>query len=407
MAGGGAAAPSSGLLRLPRAGDFGPERRNDLPRQTVRGAVAPLPEAAQSGATAGKAGDSPPESRASFEPDADLPPDGMDAARQDRDQRRREIESRLRTLFPASPVRLSCVCDDLRVEGQAKDEKEASKIMAVVRQAAALGSGAAQPGAAESTIPPGGAAPLAALRVKNMLRVPQTRKLALRVRVLQWDRAAGNALASDARDEAAQTNALVRSLLDASSAGAAALLDSRNSADLDRLVTLLAGQKVLAPLYEQTLTTESGRPVTLIARGVIHAQTANRPGGNLAGATARPAEDLMITCLPAVADKERIRLKVAAEIGMAARSADTSGNSRVQHARAVAMVMREGQTLAIAGLGGEAPQPQMPGPMSFLSQVLEGKTVAAGSKDLVVTVTPQLAPCEQEQDLIGASSPGK
>jgi len=233
----------------------------------------------------------------------------------------------------------------------------------------------------------------AMLRVTDIPRTGKTGRLALRVTILEWDRARAMEFAAESHARAAETSPLATSLLEAASGQTTSLLDSANRADLDRLVAFLTAQKVLSPVLDQLVTAESGRPVTLIARGVVSAQ----PHGGLAGAGARSAapgtQDLVVTCLPAVADRERIRLRVVPEIAVAGRSAVAGGATRVGVAGAgVAMVLREGQTLAIAGPAEDAAQPRLPGSLPFLTQVLKGRTPTRGSHDFVVLVTPQLAP---------------
>jgi Flp pilus assembly secretin CpaC len=313
------------------------------------------------------------------------------------------LESELKSLFPASSVRLTYLSSNLLVEGQAKDDKEAAEIMAVVRHAAAFGISTTQEKTTDSAIPADSPQRPVTLRVTNMLRVPEMRKLALHVRVLRWDRDAAKELVANTNGRAAQMSALATSLLDATSGRAATILDSTDSADLDRAVAFLAAQKVLSPLHDQTLTTESGRSVTLIARGVVSSPSGSGLASVIARTAASRAQDLVVTCLPTVADRERIRLKVVPEIGIAGR---TTGASRFGDPGTVAaMVMREGQTMAIAGLEEDAVQPQFPGAMPFLPQAFKARTPAAGPKDFVVLVTPQLTQPSAETEMAEVSRP--
>jgi pilus assembly protein CpaC len=244
------------------------------------------------------------------------------------------------------------------------------------------------------------------LRVTNTLRAAETGKLALHVRILERDRARARELAADSNGKAAETGPLAASLLEVASGRTAGLLDSANSADLDRVVHFLTEQKVLSPVHDQTVTTESGRPVTLIARGVRSAPSSGL-AGVMTGSAAPCPQDLVVTCLPAVADRERIRLRVVRELAVAGRGAVAASASRLGVPGAgTATVMREGQTLAIAGLEEDAAQPWLPRALPFLSQVLKGRTQTSRSKDFIVLVTPQVAPPSAETETAEAASPG-
>jgi pilus assembly protein CpaC len=329
----------------------------------------------------------------------EMPSVGAVAPRQGRNESLGGLESQLRSVFPASRVRLNLVAQNLLVEGQAKDEKEAAQIMAVVHHAAAFGLASAGDSSADSAAPADASQRPVALRVTNMLRVPEARKIALRIRVLAWDRAAAKGAVADTNG----TAALAKSLLDAGSGRGAAILDSWGNSDLDRAIALLAGQEVLSPVYDQTVTTESGRSVTMIARGVA----STPPAAGLASATpstaAPRAQDLVVTCLPAVGDTDRILLRVIPEVGIAGRSAVAAGASRLGDAGGASMVIREGQTLAISGLEEDAVQQRLPGAQSPLTLVLKGGAPARGSKDLVVLVTPQFTSPSAEAELGEAS----
>lgn len=230
-------------------------------------------------------------------------------------------------------------------------------------------------------------------RVTNVVRTGKTGRLILRVTILEWDRAWTLEFEDESHGRAAGTSPLMATLRKAPAGQTTRVLDSTNRADLDRRLACLSAQKILWPVLDQFVTTESGRPVTLIARGVVSAQV---PGG-LAGAGARSAasgaNDLVVTCLPAVASRERIRLRVVPEIAVAGRSAVAGGDMHVVLPGAgVAMLLREGQTLAIAGLAQESAQLRFPEALPFLTHVLNGGSTARGSHDFVVLVAPQLAP---------------
>jgi hypothetical protein len=219
---------------------------------------------------------------------------------------------------------------------------------------------------------------------------------------LAWDRAAAKGAVADTSG----TAALAKSLLDVGSGRGAAILDSWGNSDLDRAIAFLVGQEVLSQVYDQTVTTESGRSVTTIARGVASTPPASGLASATPGTAAPRAQDLVVTCLPAVGDTDRILLRVVPEVGIAGRNAVAAGASRLGDAGGASMVIREGQTLAISGLEEDTAQQRPSVALLPSTRVLKEGASASGPKDLVVLVTPQLTSPSAEAELAEASGSG-
>jgi pilus assembly protein CpaC len=152
-------------------------------------------------------------------------------------------------------------------------------------------------------------------------------------------------------------------------------------------------------LSEPTLVTLSGRPATFIAGGEFAVPTTVSVGGTGAVTTDFRAFGAIITFLPVVLDKDHIRLEVAPEFSQLDRDLDVGGTPGLTtRAVTTTVEMREGQTLAIAGLLDDAMSADSAGDLPWIAHLLGRREVTRRETELLILVTPELVhPMEPEE----------
>ena len=323
------------------------------------------------------------------------------------------LEEVLAELFRDSKVRLIPAADKLIVQGQAKDSEEAAQIMAIVqgrmedqnfsgnRAWATLGGGAAARVLAEQETGRVGAPEI---QVINMLRVPGVQQVALRVKIAELNRSAARGFGIDIPDTridlGERTSALfLDSMLNAVDGGATSLLAQFDGDDINLGIRYLQQHGVLRLLSEPTLVTMSGQPATFVAGGEFAVPTVVGTAGLNAVTTDFRSFGVIVSFLPVVVDKDRIRLQVAPEFSQINDDL-TVDNTPGLNVRAVTTTveMREGQTLAIAGLLDDSLEASKVGDLPILSTIFGRRDVAHNETELVILVTPELVhPLEPEE----------
>jgi pilus assembly protein CpaC len=330
-------------------------------------------------------------------------------------------------MFPDSKVHLVIVADKLLVKGQAKDSEEAAQIMTIVRAqtAGAVGGGYSglgglggyglAQGAATPVLPSvatgGNNGP--AYQVINMLRVPGVQQVALKVKIAELNRTRARGFGIDARaaikftDSAKATQLFLASMLNGTTAnstsGAGAgtsVVTSFGGQDVNIGLRYLQEQGVIRLLSEPTLVTLSGRPATFIAGGEFAVPTIVGSVGLNAVTTDFRAFGAIISFLPTIVDKDRIRLQVAPEfsqINAGLRSANNTPGLNVR-AATTTVEMREGQTLAIAGLLEDSYKATSVGDLPGLAKIFGRRDTGRNETELIILVTPELVhPMEPEE----------
>jgi pilus assembly protein CpaC len=335
------------------------------------------------------------------------------------------LQNVINEMFPDSKIFLVLVADKLLVKGQAKDSEEAAQIMNIVRaQASGVtaiggvpGLGIAQ-GLATPVLSPqatGGAAS-PQYQVINMLRVPGVQQVALRVKIAELNRTAARGFGVDARaaidftDSAKTTQLFLASLLNTSStstggtagstAGGTSVVTSFGGQDVNIGLRYLQERGVIRLLSEPTLVTLSGRPATFIAGGEFAVPTIVGSVGLNAVTTDFRAFGAIISFLPTIVDKDRIRLQVAPEFSQINSSLTSSNNTPGLNVRAATTTveMREGQTLAIAGLLEDSYKATNVGDLPFLAKIFGRRDTSRNETELIILVTPELVhPMEPEE----------
>jgi pilus assembly protein CpaC len=315
------------------------------------------------------------------------------------------LEQLLRNLFPNSKVYLQVIANKLIIRGQAKDSEEAAKIMAILRTQSF--SSRNSRGSARGSLNDGQAVAVLDeeatgdqrgpnLQIINMLTVPGVQQVALRVKIAELTRSAGRGLNvnfnADVNFKDQAGGALfINSLLAASGGGASSLLTQFDADDIEIGIDYLQQQGVVRVLSEPTLVTMSGRPATFHAGGEFAVPTVVGSAGLNAVSTQFRAYGAIISFLPVVIDKDKIRLDISPEFS-AIDGGNSVGGTPGLSVRAVTTTveMREGQTLAIAGLLDDSMTANRSGNLPFLTWLIGSRSVSRNETELIILVTPEL-----------------
>ena len=325
------------------------------------------------------------------------------------------LEDVLNEMFPDSKIKLTLVADKLIVRGQAKDSEEAFQILTIIR--AQTGYRAGWPaGVAGPGINEGQAAQVLAdsatgtsrrtnYQVVNMLRVPGVQQVALRVKIAELNRSAARNFGLDVSgsiDIGDSSKILLNSLSSVTTAGQAPpILFNIDGDDISVGLNTLQQHGVVKLLSEPTLVTLSGRPATFLAGGEFAVPTAVGLNGLSAATTDFRAFGAIISFLPTVVDKDRVRLEVSPEFSEISQDAQTTVNGIPGlnvRAATTTVEMREGQTLAIAGLLQDSMTANNAGDLPFIQRIIGRRSVARNENELIILVTPELVhPMEPEE----------
>lgn len=340
-----------------------------------------------------------------------------------REEQYRIFEEILQELFPDSKVYLVPVSDKLIVKGQAKDAEEAAQIMAVIRGQAVMGVGggggnfggggfgggwgaggslsegvAAEPFAGQGGNEWGGRA-LPPSQVINMLRIPGVQQVALKVKIAELNRTRARRFGVDLNMDFADGNVLLKSLLNASSGSIATLTGAFDGDKVNFGLHYLEQEGVIRLLSEPTLVTLSGRPASFVAGGEFAVPTTVGVGGASAVTTDFRSFGAIITFLPIVLDKDRVRLQVSPEFSQINRTLSVNSiPGLTSRAVTTTVEMREGQTLAIAGLLDDSTNASLSGSVPFLYRALGLRQNTKSETELIILVTPELVhPMDPEE----------
>jgi pilus assembly protein CpaC len=327
------------------------------------------------------------------------------------------LENVINEMFPDSKIHLVIVADKLLVKGQAKDSEEAAQIMTIVRAQATIrggtgpgglgggygiGEGAATP---VLSLQATGGNPGPAYQIINMLRVPGVQQVALKVKIAELNRSAARGFGVDLNaaisfsDSVEGSKLFLSSLLNASNNGGTSLLTSFSGDDVSIGIRYLQERGVIRLLSEPTLVTLSGRPATFIAGGEFAVPTIVGSVGLNAVTTDFRAFGAIISFLPTVVDKDRVRLQVAPEFSQINSDLSVGGTPGLNVRAATTTVeMREGQTLAIAGLLEDTYKATNVGDLPGLAKIFGRRDTARSETELIILVSPELVhPMEPEE----------
>ncbi len=349
------------------------------------------------------------------------------------------LENEINRNFPDSVVRLSLVGEKLLVRGQAKDIEDATQILRVI--------GANAPGGAENVAlrnvdmnlisqlnPDGGNAfddgALQSLMLRtaekdaieagstviNMLRVAGEQQVMLKVIVAEVNRNALRAIG--ARMTAGSTNLMsafaksgAGSSINSSILAAEGGTFGINHGDFQLTLNALRRLGYAKTLAEPNVVSLNGQAAVFRAGDTFPVPAANVGSNGAVGqSVAQQFVGVQIRFLPVVTDKDRVRLQLAGTVSALDNSLGARvGGSNVPGTSTrnffTTVEMREGQTLALAGListssQAESSRTPFAGDVPVIGRLFNTDSVAAQEQELLILVTPQLVhPLDPEETL--------
>ncbi len=356
--------------------------------------------------------------------------------------------------FPDSVVKLALVGDKLVVSGQAKDSVEAAQILQIVA-ANAPGGGTRGTGADPAEIPIGGVNlnlvgtpnSIGELQenglqnfllrdigrnVINLLRVPGEQQVMLRVTVAEVNRTAARSIGVDFsvfnNSGVPVFASLTGNLLPTSVTGSgssAQLIGGNLPVAIDNGQVILAIQalrnlNLSKSLAEPNLTTINGQPAQFRAGGEFPVPAATQAFGGVGQGVDFVPFGVQLRFVPYITDRDLIRLQIGAavstrdpslgaNIGGSSLAGGTSVTGLNSRNFSTTVELREGQTLAVAGLiqnnyGASTNRVPLLGDLPVMGNFFGRNQSSAGEQELVILVTPELVAPINSCD--GPSLPG-
>ena len=358
----------------------------------------------------------------------------------------RELETEINLAFPDSRVMLRLCGDKLLVCGQAKDIAEATHILDIVRahapggrdkepigmQTAKLAVDQAHHEVDPRLIPPEGAVPgvedylvSGGPLVVNLLKVPNEQQVMLQVTVAEVNRAAARSIGLNfnlfnkhgGQVVASNVGGLVPTINNQSFAqfipttqtvtglGTSVMNNIAVAADNGQVQLAISALRELnysRLMAEPTLTTMNGRPARFQAGNLypIPYLTGAFNGSNLEGVGYIPT-GVQLSFTPYITDKDRVRLEIAGEVS----DRDPTLGDTIVAGAAVPILstrnfdttveLREGQTLAVAGLiqnrlGANSSRVPFFGDLPLIGRLAAFDQMNAEELELVILITPKL-----------------
>jgi pilus assembly protein CpaC len=348
------------------------------------------------------------------------------------------LETEINRNFPNSVVHLSLVGDRLLIRGQAKDIEDATNILQIV--------GANAPGGPQNLQPPntnqqpnnavinvnpfgGGFLPITETddgavnaenyiiqpqtngRVINMLHVAGQQQVSLKVTVAEVDRSATRAIGADLT--LGHVGGVARFLsfgpAGAATTGGTLLI---NRGDFDLAINALKTMNLARSLAEPNLVTLNGRPAHLQVGGSFPVPILQQSpiGVGLEGVSFVQF-GVRLTFIPVITDKNRIRLRMNADVSdpnpsLAADINGTNVPGLTTRNFTSTVELRDGQTLAVAGLlrnDYSAKSSKVPfiGEVPVVGQLFGNSSSTYAERELIFLVTPYLAAPLNEAECLG------
>lgn len=358
-------------------------------------------------------------------------------ARQRLERAYKALEAEINRTFPNSWVQLSLLGDKLVVRGEAKDVVEAAQIMRIARanaprRDARVAAGRGEPTTSVNVTSLGGrdlttlaGVPdldpyVAALDVYqpvgasgeqddaniiNLLRVPGEQQVMLRVTVAEVNRSAARSIGlnfSISNDEGLD----IFSQLSGSIGGTANLPSLLDNGQVRLAIRALRNLNLARSLAEPNLVTLNGQPAAFRAGGQFPVPSGVASFGAAAQGVAFVPFGVSLRFVPMITDRDRVRLDVTATVSTRDESLATNiGGSAAAGGTNVAglqsrsffttVELREGQTLAVAGLiqnnfGSNSQRVPLWGDIPLLGLTGGSSDTSADEQELVILVTPEL-----------------
>jgi len=315
------------------------------------------------------------------------------------------LEKEVNKLYPNSKVKLTPLGNKLLVTGQARDAAEAAQIMVLIRGEATdqsghwLGGHLVEGTSAGLLTPEETGRANISSQVINLLRIPGVHQVVLRVKIAELNRTAARnfGVGLDLTFPVNSGSLVLQSLLTASTGQSVVGTFDHNNLNFG--IHYLEEHGVVRMLSEPTLVTLSGQPASFVAGGEFAVPTVVGVQGASGISTSFRAFGAIISFLPVVLDKDRIRLYVSPEFSKI-NSSLSSGGIPGLDTRAVTTTveMRKGQTLAIAGLLDDSMTNSTSGDVPFLQQIFGARSTSKQETELIILVTPELVqPMDPEE----------
>lgn len=358
------------------------------------------------------------------------------------------LRGQLRALFPDAAIRLAQIRDHVVVEGQARDTAQAAKIVEAIEvylesvlageQKKVSGERRDDRGVPPRADAPGDGGPPAALpegspiremqaalakpKVINLLTVPGSKQVLLKVRVAELNRTAFRQIGSDLLVgkaggpqlgtrigggvvNTAATAAPLAGLTELLSGSATTAFGIFEQADFAVLFSALRRNSLLRVLAEPNLVAMNGHPANFLAGGEFPVPVPQQTGvgGGTGAITVQFREfGVRLAFLPTITDGDVIKLSVNPEVSTIDPALGTTlvaGGSPVpglSTRRAQTTVeLKQGQTLAVAGLlqltmDGSTQRIPLMGDLPVIGPFFSNTTNGRVEKELIVLVTPYL-----------------
>ncbi|MEZ6129775.1 MAG: hypothetical protein R3C59_13915 [Planctomycetaceae bacterium] len=241
-------------------------------------------------------------------------------------------------------------------------------------------------------------------RVINMLEIAGVHQIMLKVTVAEVNRSASRAIGADLQIGSAGDAVRFFTTLGTSAAGGTLVLDQ---SDFDLAISALKRLNLARSLAEPTLTTLNGQPANFNVGGsfpvpVVTGQTAT----GLQGVDFQNF-GVQLQFVPIVTDGDRVRLTLQASVS----TRDETAGAQVNNTNVPGLntrnfsntvELREGQTLAVAGLiqnnlGGTSSRVPFVGDIPFVGRLFSNDGTSYDEQELVILVTPYLVgPVDRE-----------
>jgi pilus assembly protein CpaC len=333
------------------------------------------------------------------------------------------LEDEINKAFPDAYVCLFLVGDKLVVTGQVKDAVEATQILQILRaNAPATGPSGVATIPAQATqrtayglnplnlAATGGIAPNTITdyiiqgeqNIVNLLRIAGEQQVMLKVTVAEVSRAAARSIGLN---ETFRNKAGIQYFANTTGTISPNLPTVIDQGRISLAIEALRRVDLAKSLAEPNLVTLNGRPATFFAGGEF-------PVPVVTGATVTGLQGVsfvpfgvFLTFVPYIACKDRITLELSAFVSVRDVATGTNfgtgaaGNTFVPGLTTrnvqTTVVMREGETLAIAGLiqnnlGGDTARVPFFGDIPFGGQLFRVDHTSASESELVLLVTPEL-----------------
>jgi pilus assembly protein CpaC len=345
-------------------------------------------------------------------------------ARQRLERVYKALEDEINRAFPDSLVHLFLVGDKLVVTGQAKDIAEGGQILRIVRSNAPGEASQVPVDRIDVSVTPGADLPAQGLQnfllsggpnVINLLRIPGEQQVMLKVVVAEINRAAARSIGVNFAVRN-QNNQVVFAQLTGNlpppGAGGGTGGATGQTTTTNIPLLLDGGQVAVAinalrtlnyarSLAEPNLVTLNGQTASFQAGGQFPVpQVTGFTASGLQGVAFVPF-GVQLSFTPYITDKDRIRLTLSGEVSsrdlQAAQTNINGANITSLTTRnfQTTVELREGQTLAIAGLiqnniGADATRIPFFGDLPIVGHFFGFDRTSAGEQELVVLITPEL-----------------